>query len=91
MDSFRNFCDVSLSKQLNNLCCFLFSSKNKYHLMLLQGGQSSAVCSLLSPREGTKVMGKCIYGRKKINMRKVSRGKEKMYLWFKGGQNELQY
>ena len=43
------------------------------------------------PRKETKDMGKCSYGRKKINMRRVSKGKEKMYLWFKGGQNELQY
>ena len=43
----------SLSKQLNNLCCFLFLSKNTYHLILLQSLQSPAVYSLLSPRKGT--------------------------------------
>ena len=36
--------------------------------MLLHGGQSSAVYSLLSPRKGTKDMGKCIYGRKKMKI-----------------------
>ena len=44
---------LSLSKQLNNLCCFLFLSKNTYHLILLQSLQSPAVYSLLSPRKGT--------------------------------------